>query len=76
MKVKKKFKVMAVMETHCYLDVEAINKEEAYEIASDTDGGEFIADNSWGSGDWRISMDNVWEYGVDIEEVNDGQYES
>ena len=68
MSKKKKYSVMAVMETYCYLDVEATSKVEAYDIARDTDGGQFISDDSWGSGDWRISMDNVMEYGVDIED--------
>ena len=58
---KKTYQVMAVMETYCYLDVEATSIEEAYEIAKDTDGGEFVADNSWGSGDWRIAMENIVE---------------
>ena len=59
--VKKTYQVMAVMETYCYLDVEATSIEEAYEIAKDTDGGEFVADDSWGSGDWRIAMENIVE---------------
>ena len=64
---KKKYSVMAVMESYCYLDVEATSKEEALEIAQDTDGGEFVEENEY-DGDWRISMDNVMEYGVDIED--------
>ena len=29
------------MSTRCYLDVEAENEDEAWEIAENTDGGEF-----------------------------------
>ena len=59
--MKKIYQVMAVMETYCYLDIEATSMEEAYKIAKDTDGGEFVADDSWDSGDWRISIDNIIE---------------
>ena len=38
----KKYKVMAVMTSYVYLPVEAKNKEEAYDISDDTDGGEFV----------------------------------
>lgn len=39
------------METDLYLDVEAKDEDEAYEIAVDTDGSEYIEDG----GDWRIT---------------------
>lgn len=47
-----KYRVWAEMITDCYLDVEADSPEEAYDIAYDADGGEFIDTDS---GDWRMS---------------------
>lgn len=40
--MKKIYQVMAVMETYCYLDIEATSMEEAYKIAKDTDGGNLL----------------------------------
>ena len=45
------YRVWAVMETDCYLDVEADSIEDAMDVAYDTDGGDFITSDS---GDWRI----------------------
>ncbi len=50
-----KFRVWAECITDCYLDVEAKSEEEALNIAAETDGGEFITDDSYGSGDWRVT---------------------
>lgn len=37
-----KFRVKAEVITYCYLDIDAKTAEEANEIASKTDGGDFI----------------------------------
>ena len=37
----KKYKVTASYLTFCTIEIEANNKDEAWEIAHDTDGGEF-----------------------------------
>lgn len=47
----KRFRIWAESISHVYLDVEAETEDEAYEIAKDTDGGEFIED---GFGDWIL----------------------
>ena len=52
---KKMYRVWAEMVTDCYLDVEAKSEEEALNIAAETDGGDLISDDGWGSGDWRIT---------------------
>ena len=57
----KKYIVKAEMITDCYLEVEAESKNEAYDIAKNTDGGDFIADDSLYSGDWILTIDNIWE---------------
>lgn len=46
-----KYRVWAESISDVYLDVEANSKEEAMEIAMDTDGGDFIED---GMGDWQF----------------------
>ena len=56
----KKYKVMAVMTSYMYLTVEAKNKEEAYDIADDTDGGEFVEESPYDGG-WRIPMESIEE---------------
>ena len=48
----KTYRVWAKMTTWAYLDVEAENEREAWNIANETDGGEFICDES--NGDWEI----------------------
>lgn len=50
-----KYRVWAEMITDCYVEVEAESEEEAMNIAEDIDGGDFITDDSYGSGDWRIT---------------------
>ena len=47
-----KFVVKVIMETDLYIEVEADSEEEAYDIAVDTDGAEYLED---GPGDWRIT---------------------
>ena len=59
----KKYKVMAVMTSYVYLTVEAKNKEEAYDIADDTDGGEFVEESPF-DGSWEIQH---------IEEIVEGE---
>ncbi len=44
------YRVWAQSISDVYLDVEAESEEEAYEIASEADGGEFIEDPT--GGDW------------------------
>lgn len=56
------YRVWAAMETYCYLDVEADSPEEAYAIAEETDGGDFIEEPSPWGGDWRLlDMSEVQE---------------
>jgi hypothetical protein len=49
-KKKKMYRVLCTMETDLYLDVEASSREEAMEIAQNTDGGDFIEDG----GSWNV----------------------
>lgn len=51
----RKYRVWARSIDYCYLDVEAESEDEAYDIASQTDGGEFCCDSA--SGEWE--MDHV-----------------
>ena len=39
---KKTFRVYAKVITYCYIDIDANSKEEAEDIAMDTDGGDFV----------------------------------
>lgn len=48
------YRVWAAMETYCYLDIEADSVAEAMDIASATDGGDFIEDPDPYGGDWRL----------------------
>lgn len=59
---KKTYRVWAKTTSWAYLDVKAANEIEAYNIASETDGGIFINDDS--KGDWEVDPDN------NIQEVN------
>lgn len=56
----KKFRVLATMYVDLELEVEAKDADEAYQIARDTDDGEFAECHC--SGDWVIG---------DVMEVND-----
>lgn len=47
-----KFKVTASYSTCCTLEIEAKDKEEAYDIALNADGGDFIESNQ--NYDWNI----------------------
>ncbi len=59
---KKKFKVCATYMSRCYLEIEAKDADEAYDIAMDTDGGDFIeSTNSYYSGDWDIDPNEIEE---------------
>ena len=51
------------MTSYVYLTVEAKNKEEAYDIADDTDGGEFVEESPYVGG-WTIES---------IEEIVEGE---
>tara|TARA_R100000655_G_scaffold2758_3_gene10725 strand:+ start:363 stop:551 length:189 start_codon:yes stop_codon:yes gene_type:complete len=58
----KTYIVKAEMITDCYLEVEAENKNEAYDIAKNTDGGDWVeAEDSYFTGGWILTMDNIWE---------------
>jgi len=49
----KTYKVLASYTSYVYADITAENADEAYEIATQMDGGEFTADNT---GDWNIDQ--------------------
>jgi len=53
----KKYKVMAVMTSYVYLTVEAESKEEAFDIADETDGGDFTEEDC----SWTINADRIEE---------------
>jgi len=53
----KKYNITAYYTTTCFVEIEAENEDDAYEIARNMDGGNFTSTDS---GDWRI---------VDVEEV-------
>ena len=46
------------MTSYAYLEVEAEDENEAYNIARETDGGEFIPTDE---GDWEILEDEIEE---------------
>jgi hypothetical protein len=49
---KKTYRVWAVCESDCYIDVEAESEDEAKCIAEEIDGSQFTTSDS---GDWRIT---------------------
>ena len=49
-----KYKVPATMYTYLTLEVSAESEEEAFAIAEETDGGQFIEEGGYGSGDWEV----------------------
>lgn len=49
-----KYRVWAEVTSYCYLDVEAKDADEAYDIASETDGGDFITDDNPRHGYWEL----------------------
>jgi hypothetical protein len=55
----KKFKVKASYVTYVYAYIEANDKNEAYQIAYEMDGGDFERESDYNQGDWEI--DNVME---------------
>ena len=50
-----KYRVWAEMVTDCYTDIEAESEDEALSIAEGMDGDDFITDDDYGSGDWRVT---------------------
>ena len=51
----KTFRVWATYNNYCFIDVKAKSKEEAEEIASQSDGGDFINNDSpLDDGNWHI----------------------
>jgi len=53
----KRYRIYAAYDTYCEAEIEAESEDQAYDIAKQMDGGEFISRDS---GDWRI---------LDVEEV-------
>ena len=53
------YRVWAKMTTYCYLDVDADSADEANEIAENTDGGDFIEDDSPYGGEWDILYEDT-----------------
>ena len=51
----KTYRVYARYTNHCYIDIKANSEEEAYDKASEIDGGDFI------SMDEYDAMDDSWE---------------
>jgi hypothetical protein len=49
----KKFKVTACYHTYCITEVEAETEDQAYEMARDMDGGDFIESRE--NYDWHIN---------------------
>lgn len=47
----KKFRAVAVYEVELYADIEAKDEDEAWDIAMDMDGGDFLETSE---GNWRI----------------------
>ena len=50
----KQFKVTACYTVYCYATVDAENKDDAYAIAKQMDGGDFDMEPDYGLSDWRI----------------------
>jgi len=55
----KMYRVKAACTTYCYIDVEALNEDEANSIAEDTDGGDFTSIDE--GGDWEIKRTQTKE---------------
>ena len=60
--MKKKFKITASYVTYVVAEIEAKDRDEAFEIALEMDGGEFEQENDWCNDNWRID---------DIEEIKE-----
>lgn len=52
----KKFKVVASYITYCTAEIEAEDRDDAYQIARSMDGGDFNADQIHGGDDWNIEQ--------------------
>lgn len=48
------FRVRARSTSYCYLDVEAEDEEAAIDIAKETDGGDFITEDEYLTGEWEV----------------------
>lgn len=55
MTMNKRYKVVAMMSTYCYVYVDANSNSEAMEIASEMDGSDFIPMEQGTVGDWKIT---------------------
>ena len=51
----KKFRVYAVMTDILFIDVEAKDKDEAFDIANETDGGDFQPIDKYDYGSWELT---------------------
>jgi hypothetical protein len=49
------YKVSACYTVHCYATVEAENKDDAYALAKQMDGGDFKMEPDYGLSDWHIN---------------------
>ena len=59
--MKKKFRVWATYRTECYLEVEAEDLDEAYDIAKDTDGDNFTDNDDYHVDQWDIDPSDIEE---------------
>jgi len=59
--MKKKFRVWATYKSDCYLEVEAEDKDEAYDIAMNTDGGDFTPNDDYINDNWDIDASDIEE---------------
>lgn len=50
----KQFKVTACYTVYCHATVKAENKDEAYALAKQMDGGDFEMESDYGLSDWHI----------------------
>ena len=68
----KVYRVWAESVSNVYLDVAAESKEEAYRIADEADGSEFI---DTGTGGWNMNCDWVMEQGGQPDEAMIERYQ-
>tara|TARA_R100000808_G_C2077961_1_gene102908 strand:- start:276 stop:524 length:249 start_codon:yes stop_codon:yes gene_type:complete len=59
-KKNKIYRVPCTMTTYLHINVEAVDEDEAYDIAYNTDGGVFIEEDSWSDG-WELNADCIEE---------------
>ena len=65
-----KYQVTATMYTDLIMDVEASNPTEAKEKAEAMEGGDWIEDDSWGTGDFKIDAVFVYDKDGDLNDVS------